>query len=69
MVQPLTGIKILDLSHTAAGPFCSMMLADFGADVIKIERPQQGDALRKWGPPLLGAKVDISLAVTGIRKV
>ena len=56
LVQPLTGVKILDLSHTAAGPFCSMMLADFGAEVIKLEIPNRGDALRNWGPPFLGGE-------------
>jgi crotonobetainyl-CoA:carnitine CoA-transferase CaiB-like acyl-CoA transferase len=54
--QPLTGIKILDLSQTAAGPLCSMMLADMGADVIKVEIPGRGDGLRHWGPPFLGGE-------------
>jgi len=52
--RPLDGIRVLDLSHMAAGPFCSMMLADMGAEVIKIEIPGKGDGLRRWGPPFLG---------------
>ncbi len=56
MEQPLTGIRIIDLSQTLAGPFCSMLLADMGAEVIKIEIPNRGDGLRTWGPPFLGGE-------------
>ena len=51
MQMPLEDIKILDLSHALAGPFCSTMLGDFGARIIKIEPPGSGDISRAWGPP------------------
>ena len=50
MTTPLDDIRVVELGHALAGPFASVMLADFGADVIKIERPGDGDSLRAMGP-------------------
>ncbi|HET7595956.1 MAG TPA: CoA transferase [Burkholderiales bacterium] len=55
-MQPLQDVKILDLTHALAGPFCSTMLADFGADVIKLEPPGAGDIARGWGVTLEGGE-------------
>ena len=51
---PLHGLTVLDFSHALAGPYCSMLLAAYGARVIKIESPEQGDIGRTWGPPFQG---------------
>ncbi|MDQ7030279.1 MAG: CoA transferase [Ardenticatenia bacterium] len=59
----LTGIRVLDLSRVLAGPFCTMLLADYGADVIKIEAPGRGDDTRHWGPPWAGGESAYFLAV------
>ncbi|MEX2962348.1 CaiB/BaiF CoA transferase family protein [Microbulbifer sp. TYP-18] len=53
MSGPLSQLKVLDLSRILAGPWASQVLADFGAEVIKVERPQRGDDTRHWGPPYL----------------
>ena len=47
--QALTGVKVIDIANFLAGPITSMFLADFGADVIKVERPETGDEVRFWG--------------------
>jgi crotonobetainyl-CoA:carnitine CoA-transferase CaiB-like acyl-CoA transferase len=51
--RPLAGVRVLDLTRILAGPYCSLLLADQGADVIKVEHPGRGDDTRGWGPPFL----------------
>ena len=51
--EPLAGLQVVDLSRVLAGPLCTMILGDLGADVIKVERPGVGDDTRTWGPPFV----------------
>src|SRR3954453_9349636 len=62
-MPPLDGLRVLDLSRVLAGPYCTMTLADLGADVVKIERPGAGDETRAWGPPYAGGESGYYLSV------
>ncbi len=63
MQLPLEDVKVLDLSHALAGPYCSTMLADYGAQVIKIEPPGPGDIARGWGTPMPGGETAYFVSV------
>jgi crotonobetainyl-CoA:carnitine CoA-transferase CaiB-like acyl-CoA transferase len=60
---PLDGVRVADLSRVLAGPYCTMVLADLGAEVIKIERPKGGDETRAWGPPFADGEAAYYLSV------
>src|SRR3954447_20555995 len=62
-MSPLDGITILDLTRVLSGPYCTMLLADMGARVIKIEQPRGGDDTRHWGPPFLGTESAYFLSI------
>ena len=63
MPGPLAHLTVLDLSRVLAGPWCTQLLADLGATVIKIERPGAGDDTRAWGPPFLDGESAYFLSV------
>src|SRR5712675_1574919 len=60
---PLDGITVLDLTRVLSGPYCTMLLADMGARVIKIEQPGKGDDTRGWGPPFVNGESAYFLSI------
>jgi formyl-CoA transferase len=65
---PLDGIRVLDLSRVLAGPYCTMMLGDLGAEVLKIEQPGSGDDTRRFGPPWAGGESAYYLSINRNKK-
>lgn len=68
MEPPLKGIRVLDLSRILAGPYCSMLLADMGAEVIKVEQPGKGDDARAFGPPFIEGESAYFLSINRNKK-
>ena len=60
---PLAGVTVLDLTRVLSGPYCTMLLADMGARVIKIEHPGRGDDTRAWGPPFISGESTYFLSI------
>ncbi|MEY3989505.1 MAG: hypothetical protein RI985_586, partial [Chloroflexota bacterium] len=63
MTLPLANLRVLDLTRALTGPYCTQMLGDMGADIIKIEQPGVGDNSRAWGPPFEGGESSYYLSV------
>lgn len=68
MKSPLEGIRVLDVSRVLAGPFCTMILGDLGAEVIKVEAPKIGDGTRIWGPPFIDSESAYFLSINRNKK-
>jgi crotonobetainyl-CoA:carnitine CoA-transferase CaiB-like acyl-CoA transferase len=68
MAPPLSGITVVDLTRVLAGPYCTMLLGDMGAEVVKIERPDGGDDTRGFGPPYLNGESAMFLAINRNKK-
>jgi glutaryl-CoA transferase len=63
MAGPLSGIRVIDLTRALAGPYCTLLLGDMGADVVKIELPGSGDETRQWGPPFVAGESSYFMSV------
>jgi len=68
MFSPLAGIRVLDFTTSIAGPYCTLILAALGADVVKIEHPERGDDTRSWGPPFWQGESATYLAVNASKR-
>src|ERR1700730_5226053 len=60
---PLSGTRVVDLTRALAGPYCTLLLGDMGADVVKVELPGTGDETRQWGPPFIDGESSYFLSV------
>ena len=67
-MRPLEGIRVLDLSRVLSGPYCTMLLGDLGAQVIKVERPGEGDDTRAFAPPFQGDQAAYFLSINRNKK-
>ena len=67
-MSPLSGLRVLDFTHALAGPYCTMILAQFGAEVLKIEDPAGGDVGRSWGPPFTNGEASYFLGLNAGKK-
>src|ERR1700678_807220 len=63
MPTPLDGLRVLDFSHALAGPYCTMLMAQYGADVYKVESLDGGEVGRTWGPPFTGSEASYFLGI------
>jgi crotonobetainyl-CoA:carnitine CoA-transferase CaiB-like acyl-CoA transferase len=63
MPKPLDGMRVLDFSHALAGPYCTMLMAQYGADVFKVESPEGGDVGRSWAPPFIDGEASFFLGI------
>src|SRR5215207_4810895 len=63
MPGPLSGTRVVDLTRALAGPYCTLLLGDMGADVIKIELPGSGDETRQWGPPFVNGESSYFMSI------
>ena len=63
MAGALEGVRVLDLTRILAGPYATMMLADLGAEVIKVEIPGKGDDTRGWGPPFVSGESSYFMSI------
>jgi crotonobetainyl-CoA:carnitine CoA-transferase CaiB-like acyl-CoA transferase len=67
-MRPLEGVRILDLTRVVSGPYCTMLLGDLGAEVIKVERPREGDDTRAFAPPFQRDQAAYFLSVNRNKK-
>src|SRR5437764_15268731 len=68
MSGPLDGVRVVDLTRALAGPYCTMVLGDLGAEVLKIEQPGSGDETRGWGPPFVEGQSGYFLSINRNKK-